>query len=74
MFIEQKIGRLRHVSRARAAALEKALRERIRNSTGHSEHWDPTGQSGAGCPACIRRGEANESAYAVLCDKKGDMK
>ena len=32
---------------------------------GHSAHWDPTGGSGSGCPACQRAHELREQAAAL---------
>ena len=33
---------------------------------GHSAHWDPTGGSGSGCPACQRAWQLRDKAVEVL--------
>ena len=33
---------------------------------GHSEHWDKTGQGGAGCPACKKAQEGRNAADDIF--------
>ena len=38
----------------------------------HSGHWDKTGGSGAGCPACIRANELCQQAQARIAELEGE--
>ena len=70
VYYDEHIAALR---RAKAEGLEqvselkKAL-ELYRDASyqGHSSHWDKTGGSGSGCPACLRAIELRAQARQIV--------
>ena len=59
--LEEKISRLK---RAYRKMTEAAFQY-------HNEHFDPTGQSGIGCPQCIRAKKLREEAQRILEGEEG---
>ena len=74
-------AQLEAVRRERDAALRRAKAEGVEQMSelrkamelyreasyqGHSAHWDKTGGSGTGCPACIRATELRAQARQIV--------
>jgi len=60
--VVERLERERDRLRERVAELERALQDAITSLGGqHQGHFDPTGESGRGCPVCVEERKGQET-------------